>query len=309
VHNGLRFNEYTLARGGNAIIPVYRAFIIDRIVSPENGPASRRLGKAVEAHLLTREPYRSYGVTLDDVFESGSFRIHEDLYLLSDQTFGWDTDYEVLRDAGLEAVRKHPRTYTSAVLDTVWQQLSEAQFRAVSTPAASGGGGESPTILVGGGRRLPKPSEGQPIPGGQVVWISRPDDGIRQVWTSPTEYTFSFADPSDKPGLARIEREVASLIAALPDRTGNEQLGLRLNQFSRWYPRPALWIVLGLVAIALRRPRGTLTLVALALAALLVVLLNALGQPADLHFALPVLPAFVLLGLGGLLGARRPTPR
>src|SRR5207244_3668026 len=43
VLNGARFGDYTLARGGNAVIPFYRAFITDRIVSPGNGPASRRL--------------------------------------------------------------------------------------------------------------------------------------------------------------------------------------------------------------------------------------------------------------------------
>jgi hypothetical protein len=37
VLNGLRFDDYTLARGGNAIIPFYRAFISDKIVSPDNG--------------------------------------------------------------------------------------------------------------------------------------------------------------------------------------------------------------------------------------------------------------------------------
>ena len=31
---------------------------------------------------------------------------------------------------------------------------------------------------------------------------------------------------------------------------------------------------------------------------------NALGLFADLHFVLPVAPAFVLLGLAGLLGPR-----
>jgi hypothetical protein len=304
VHNGVRFGEYTLARGGNAVIPFYRAFITDRIVSPENGASSRRLARAVEQHLLTREPYRSYGVTLDDVFTSGSFRIHEDLYLVSDQFFGWDTDYEVLRDAGLEAVREHPLTYTGAVLDTIWQQLSEPFYRVVSAEVeGSGGGGRGETIVVDG-KRLPKPTEGQPIPGGQVVWISRPDNGIRQVWTSPTRYTFAFADPADRPRLARVQREVESLMAELPDRTGNATLGVRLNQLSRWYPRPVLWIVVRLVAIAFRRPRDTRTLVALSLAALLVISLNALGQPADLHFALPVLPAFVLFGCGGLLGHR-----
>jgi hypothetical protein len=67
-----------------------------------------------------------------------------------------------------------------------------------------------------------------------------------------------------------------------------------------------MWIVAGIVGIALRRPRGSATLVALALAGLGVVLLNALGLFADLHFVLPVAPAFVLLGAGGLLGARAP---
>ena len=103
-----------LARGGNAIVPFYRAFITDNIVSPENGEQSRRLAAAMQQHLLTREPYRSYGVTLDELFEEGSFRVHEDLYLLSDQVFGWDSDYRVLRDAGIEGVRAHPGTYARA---------------------------------------------------------------------------------------------------------------------------------------------------------------------------------------------------
>ena len=310
VHNGIRFDDYTLARGGNAVIPFYRAFIVDRIVSPENGSASRKLAKAVDERLLTREPYRSYGVTRDEVFTSGSFRIHEDLYLLSDEVFGWDSNYSVLRDAGVEAVKKHPGAYASAVLDTIWQQLSEPFFRVVSAPASSaeGGGGQQETIVVDG-RRLPKPTEGQPIPGGQVVWISRPDNGIRQVWVSPTRFRFEFADPADEPRLEQLERRVRELMSNLPDRDGNAALGNRLNQLSRWFPRPVLWILLGLVAIAVRRPAGTRTLVALSLAALLVIALNALGQPADAHFALPVLPAFVLFGCGGLLARRQTTGR
>jgi hypothetical protein len=63
------------------------------------------------------------------------------------------------------------------------------------------------------------------------------------------------------------------------------------------------------IALVVRRPRGWPTLAALALAAFAAVLLNALGLFADLHFVLPVAPAFVLLGIGGLLGARRPTSR
>jgi hypothetical protein len=297
--NGVRFGDYSLARGGNAVIPFYRTFITDRIVAPENGPASRRLGDAVQRHLLTRDPYKSYGVTLDEVFSSGSFRIHEDLYLLSDQVFGWNSDYSVLRKAGVEAVRAHPGAYASGVLDTVWQQLSEPFYRA---PPASSTEATSPTVRVRG-RELPAPSEGEPIPAGQSVWISRPDNRIRDVWTSATKHHFVFSNPRDRPRFAKIVHERDELFAALPDRTGNASLSRRLDQLSRWYPRPILWIALGIVALFWRRTRGARTLLALGLAASIVIFLNALGLFADPHFALPVAPAFVLLGAGALLGA------
>jgi hypothetical protein len=306
VHNGLRFGEYSLARGGNAIVPFYRAFITDHIVSTENGDGSRRLATAMQQHLLTREPYRSYGVTLERLFSQGSFRVHEDLYLLSDQVFGWDDDYAVLREAGVEGVRAHPGTYASGVLETIWDELAgKAYFRVVGSLSGTSSATRAlPSTIVVAGKRLPQPTEGEPIPAGQVVWISRPDQRIRQVWTSPTKWHLEFRDPSDRPRFEQIRSETRELFEALPDRDGNAQLGLRLNQLSRWFPRPILWIVLGLIAIAFRRPRGSSTLIALGLAALLVVVLNALGLFTDLHFVLPVAPAFVLLALGGWLGQR-----
>ena len=309
--NGVRFGDYTLARGGNAVIPFYRAFITDHIISPDNGPASRKLAAAMQQHLLTREPYRSYGVTLDELFAKGSFRVHEDLYLLSDEVFGWSSDYKVLRDAGVEGVRAHPGTYTKGVLRTIWEELDGPFYRTEGGGPASGGataGGSTGTITVDG-RKLPRPTEGQPIPGGQVVWISTPDQRIRQVWTSPTTWHFQFEHPADRARFDRIVRERDRLFAGLPDRGGNAQLSHRLDQLSRWYPRPWLWILLGVAGLAWRRPRGSRVLVALALAALATVVLNALGLFKDLHFILPVAPAFVLLGLGALLGERADSGR
>jgi hypothetical protein len=304
VLNGVRFGDYTLARGGNAVIPFYRAFITDRIVAPDNGPASRRLARAISQHLLTRNPYKSYGVTLPEVFASGSFRIHEDLYLLSDQVFGWNSDYSVLRKAGVEAVKAHPGKYASGVTTTVWHQLSKSYFRAL--PTAQSGGHSKAVVRNSGKRRvLPTPTEGEPIPAGQSVWISRPDNSIRDVWTSAVHHHFVFHDPSQRRHFDAILRERDELFSALPDRSGNAQLALRLNQLSRWYPRPILWIVLGLLGLVLRRPREGRVLVALALAALSVIAFNALGLFADPHFALPVAPAFVLFGAGAALGLRR----
>ncbi len=305
IHNGVRFDSWALARGGNAIVPFYRAFITDNIVSPENGEQSRRLAAAMEEHLLTREPYRSYGVTLEELFEEGSFRVHEDLYLLSDQVFGWDDDYEVLRGAGVEGVRANPTVYARGVARTIWNELAKAQFRAISS-APNKTSPERPATVEMGGATLPAPTEGEPIPAGQVVWISRPDQSIRQVWTSPTEWHFEFERPSERPRFQQIRQEVDDLFEALPDRQGNAQLALRLNQLSRWFPRPWMWILAGLIAIAWRRPRGWPVLLALSAAAFAVVALNALGLFADLHFVLPVAPAFVLLGLAALLGERRP---
>jgi hypothetical protein len=308
VLNGVRFGDYTLARGGNGVIPFYRAFIKDKIVSPDNGPASRKLAKAVQQHLLTRQPYKGYGVTLHDVFSSGSFRIHEDLYLLSDQVFGWKSNYSIERKAGVEAVKKHPGKYFRGVGSTIWQQLSESYFR----PLPSTTSGQSEATIQARGRRLPAPTENQPIPGGQVVWISRPDNDIRQVWTSPTEFHFAFRTAQEHHRFDAIGRELTSLFDNLPDRKANQELSLRLDQLSRWFPRSIIWVIVGVVALVWRRPRGARTLIALALAALFVIVFNALGLFADRRFALPVAPAFVLFGAAALLGPRvreRASPR
>ena len=137
LQNGWRYGDYTLARGGNAVVPFYRTFVLDKTVSPANGPASRRLAAAIQQHLLTRNPYKAYHVTLKQVLSSGSSRVHEDLYVLSDQVFGWNSAYSTLRDAGWEAIKAHPGTYASSVADTVWQQLSNPVYstRSQYTPA------------------------------------------------------------------------------------------------------------------------------------------------------------------------------
>ncbi len=304
VLNGVRFGDYTLARGGNAVIPFYRAFISDRIVSPNNGPASRKLAAAVQQHLLNRDPYKAYGVTLNRVFSSGSFRIHEDLYLLSDEVFGWDSNYSILRKAGIEAVRAHPGKYSRGVLSTIWHELSRSYFR---NPPARNPPAQPVQITntkSGQRERLPPPTEGEPIPAGQNLWISRPDNSIRDVYTSATHHHFVFTKPWQRPKFDSIIRERDSLFRGLPNRTGNAEFRLRLNQLSRWFPRSFLWIALGLASLVWRRPRGTRTLVALSVAALLVIVFNALGLFADQRFGLPVAPAFVLLGLGALFTPR-----
>ena len=61
VHNGVLYGKYTVATV-ELEAAVRARFLTDRIVRPENGPASSEAGALVQRHLLTEEPYRSYGV-------------------------------------------------------------------------------------------------------------------------------------------------------------------------------------------------------------------------------------------------------
>ncbi len=304
LQNGWRYGDYALARGGNALVPFYQVFLQEKIVAPGNGPASRRLAAAVQARLLTRDPYASYGITLDSFFSAPSFRMHEDLYTLSDQTWGWNSAYATLRQAALEAIRTHPGAYSSGAAHTIWTQLSAPVYRAVaSTPAKSASSGPPATTVVNG-KRLPALTEGQSIPAGQTSWISRPDHSITDVWTGPTSHHFVFAVPSQRAEFDRIVARESRLENSFPTRVGNRALGIRLDQMSHRYPPVVFWLAIGAIAIAIRRPRGATALLTLAIAALVVVVFNGLGLLADRHFMLPVAPAFILFAVGALLGER-----
>src|SRR5262249_56377401 len=95
------------------------------------------------------------------------------------------------------------------------------------------------------------------------------------------------------------------LAATLPQRAGNRTPALRLNQASRWFPPPILWLALGIAALAYRRLRGSAALWIPAVSGLLVVVFAALGLPAEPHYAVPVAPAFVVLAGAGLFAPRR----
>jgi hypothetical protein len=302
--NGWRFGDYTLARGGSAIIPFYRSFLVDQIVSPENGASSRRLQQAIAQDLVTREPYRSYGVTTREIFAQPSYRVHEDLMSLSDQVWGWKSSYSTLRSTAFEAIERHPGTYATGVVHTIVYELRHPFYRLDSVPSqASGQGSDKATITVNG-KRLPAPGNGQPVAGGQNVWISRPDQAIRQTWTSPTQYHFTFTDPTLARPFQHVQHRLTTLFERLPSRQANTGLAHRLDQLSHVYPPPILWLILGALVLAIRRPRDSLALIVIGLGALIAIAFTALGSAGDLHYALPVTPAFIMLGAAAVLAPR-----
>ena len=299
-HNALRADDFTIVRGAGHGLPLYRAFVVDGIVSPQNGNVSRELAQAVSDDLLPREPYRSYGIDLDTFFTSGSARMHEDLIGLADRTWGWGDDYAHLARVGREAVRAHPGTYARGVVRDTWRTV----WWPVYLPPEEGE--TAPERRLSSAVQLPEPTESQPIPSASVSsFISTPDGRFREVWSSPTAHEIYADDPSDAAHLDRLNRRVDELLDDFSDREASAGLGRWLDRASRWFPRPALWLALGLVGIAVRRPRRMATPVVLTAAALLVILGTALAVPADAAYATPVAPAFMLLTTAALLAPRR----
>ncbi len=251
-HNAVRADDLTVVRGAGHGLPLYRAFVVDRIVSPGNGEASRELARAVQEDLLPREPYRSYRIDLDTFFTAGSARMHEDLIGLSDRTWGWDDDYAHLARVGREAVRAHPGTYARGVVRDSWRLLWWPVFLPVAESEAAA------SRQLAGSTQLPEPTEGQPIPSASVSgFISTPDGRFREVWSSPTEHEI-FADNPCRRRPPRPDAIAASTSSSgrFTDREQNAELARWLNRASRWFPRPAVWIFVALVAFAIRRPRG-----------------------------------------------------
>jgi hypothetical protein len=304
LHNGLRYDNYTVARGGNATVPFFRTFVTDKIVRPSNGPASRELANVVERDLLGKEPYRSYGITLDDFFSNASPRMEVDLLALSDRHKGWHSNYSWLRDVGVEAVRAHPARYIRGVAGSMSGMLRVPLYRAID----SGAGGTPSTATIDvGGVVLPVPSEGEPIPAAHEGGVTTPDGSIYTVWTSPSEHHLVFVHPGAEQRYDALHRRMTELGSNLPDRRGSPAVVRRLNDVSRWFPPPLLWLALAIVTFAWRRPNRVLALAVPSAAALLLILLTALGLPSESHYSVPVAPAFVFAAFAGFFVKRLET--
>jgi hypothetical protein len=301
-HNGIRYDNYTIARGGNATVPFFRTFVTDKIVRPDNGPQSRELARAVQRDLIPKEPYRSYHITLDDFFTKASPRMQVDLLALSDRIKGWHSNYSWLRDVGIEAVGAHPLRYARGVLGSVSGMLRLGLYRDISPPATTAPSTGASTAVAGG---LPTPTEGEPIPAAHEGGVTTPDNSIYTVWTSPSEHHLVFVHPGAEQRYNALHARMDELAANLPHRAGSPTLALRMNQASRWFPPPIVWLVLGIAALAFRRLRGSAALWVPTVSGLLVILLAALGLPAEPHYSVPVAPAFVVLAGTALLAPRR----
>ena len=303
LHNGIRYDDATVARGGRAWVPFLRVFLADKTISPENGDASQRLGGLIEDEVLAKEPHASLDVPLAAYLENGSNYETVRLIALSDRVYGKDENYDVLFDSALEAIREHPGTYARGVADSFWDFLTQAPLREDVRPREQIAPEAPPATFEVDGVTLPNPQA--------HVLVEAVPYGF--VWCA-SDYIDSCTldDPSvvwdDTERQARY-REVVSRVRAwdadLPAREGVDIVTELLNRVTPRFPRPPFWIALGLVGLVFRRPRDWRLIVALWMSAGLVLLVHAASQGVAPEFALPLYPVFIVSALGALAGEPR----
>ncbi len=90
-------------------------------------------------------------------------------------------------------------------------------------------------------------------------------------------------------------------------RSPNAWLAARLDTLRRLLPGVWVWLVVAVLALAVRRPRHVLVIALPAALALVVLAVHALGGRPDPFYALPVLPALVVTAITALSAPRSKT--
>jgi hypothetical protein len=302
VHNAIRYDDLTVTRGGRAWVPFLRVFVADGTIAADNGPASRRLAELVDDEVLTEEPFRSLQVPLDAYFANGTNYETVRLIALSDRFFGRDSNYDVMFDSALEAIREDPWTYVRGVADVFWEFLMQRPLREGVAPRAQTSPEPPPPTFESDGVVLPNPQatillEGVPY---GFVWCA--SDYIDSCTLE--DPSLVWRDPDVQERYRQVVSQVRAWDAELPSRTGQAWVTEILNRITPRFPRPPLWLAVGAVALVWRRPRGWRTILVLWAAAAAVLLIHAASQGVAPEFALPLYPVFIVTALGALAGER-----
>jgi hypothetical protein len=299
--NAIRYDDFTVARGGKAWVPFFKVLSLKKI-EPSNGPASRRLGAAIEHDVLTLPEYRRLHVDLSTYLHSPSNLEAIRLIALSDRDFGRSSNYDVLFDTSWETIRHNPGAYLDSFgrtfRDFLWFRYSLEPVRREPAPAPG------PRVLHVDGKPSPSPEAVSPMAqaaGYGFVWC--PTDAIdRCIFRHPEQI---FPSATQQRRYVELTDRVRDWNSQLPLRDGRHWLGAKLGTLSWDLPgAPIVWLVLAGIGITVRRPRGWPALVIVALAGLAVLFVHALSQEPQAEFSIPLTPMFALIAVAAIFGRR-----
>jgi hypothetical protein len=299
--NAIRYDDFTVARGGKAWVPFFKVFSL-KTIEPSNGPASRRLGAAIERDVLTLPQYKRLHVDLQTYLHSPSNLEAIRLIALSDRDFGRSSNYSVLFDASWEAIRHAPGDYVRSVSrtfrDFLWFRFSLEPVRPEPPPAPG------TRVLHIDGKESPSPEAVSPMAQAArygFVWC--PTDAIdRCIFRHPEQV---FPTGSQQRRYVELTNRVRDWNAQLPLRNGWRWLAAKLGTLSWDLPTaPIVWLLLAAIGLVVRRARGWPALLVLASAGLSVLVVHALSQEPQAEFSIPLTPMFALAAVAALFGRR-----
>ena len=302
VHNELRYDDLTVTRGGRAWVPFLRVWLADGTIETENGAASRRLGELIEDEVLDEEPFARLGVSLDAYLANGTNYETVRLIALSDRVLGRESNYDVLFDSALEAIRDDPERYAEGVADVVWAFLTQKPLREGVAPRAQTAPRPPPPTFESDGVVLPNPQANILLEGVPYGFVWCASDYIDSCTLEDPSLVFD--DPATQVRYREVVAQVRAWDAELPGRSGQAWVPELLNRITPRFPRPPLWLAVGAIALLWRRPRGSRTIVVLWVASAAVLLIHAGSQGVAPEFALPLYPVFIVTALGAVGGER-----
>ena len=302
VHNAVRYDEASVARGGRAWVPFPRVFLADGTISPENGDASRRLAELIEGEVLAKEPHAALAVPLDAYLRHGSNYETVRLIALSDNVYGKEENYDVLFNSALEAIREQPGTYARGVADAFREFLIQTPLREDVVPREQTAPEAPAPTFEADGVTFPNPQANVLLAGVPYGFVWCASDYIDSCTLE--EPSLVWTDEERQQRYQEIVDQVRAWDADLPARSGVDIVTELLNRITPRFPRPPFWLALGLIGLVVRRPREWRTIVVLWVAAGLVLLIHAASQGVAPEFALPLYPVFIVTALGALAGER-----
>ncbi|MCX6083334.1 MAG: glycosyltransferase family 39 protein, partial [Chloroflexi bacterium] len=292
-YNYLRYDDFTLARGEKSEIPLERAFTFAHIVKAENGPASADLAKLVSTQLLDKEPYLSYHINSEIFFSQGTQRMFSDLIPLSDRYYGWDSDYNRLREVGIEAIKAHPVAF-------FWGYMKSCVGMLIynpTWPVATRQNLNHPVVLKNA-QNLPIPTEGELIPRSYTWWNSTsPDERAQPL---PNSIELRFINPEYQIQVDEFTRKLIPYQAMLPNRDGTTWIADFLNQLTLFYPPPIFWLTIGLVGLFYKPLRYKYMLFLIIGISAIMIFYPILGIGAQFMMRTRFDPYIILFGSSGI---------
>lgn len=307
VFNDLRYGDLTISRLSVAgRLP---------IVTPDAGPASKRLTAIVQRDVLSQPPFLRLHVTPATYFDHPPEYEWIRLLGIADRAGGIGSDFSLLRDAEAEAPPAKPlagdkargsgsRERVKHVVESMWRYLSWPAYRDQTHLKPAVWPTPSPTVTAPRSGELRPNPEALPPSLEAITFGFLPcasNEIARCILADPAR---AYSDPAQARRYEQVTRTVARWDAPLGTGRPNRWLAIQLERASRYSPPSWVWLALALVVFPIRRVRGSGPLVALLGLAGLVLLLHAWVVGYVGPYAYPVLPAISFVAICSAVGAR-----